>query len=93
MSNRSQSAARARAFQISRYAYRLAIAVVLIVCLVFTPSTAMAQPKKKKEEAAPTKSYVLPYFIVMMLVGVGLMTVCRPGYRKDRPPDKKHDED
>ena len=31
--------------------------------------------------------------IVMMMVSVGLMTVCRPGKRKDRPDDKKVDDE
>jgi uncharacterized membrane protein YadS len=79
--------------RVFRLAHRVAIVVVLIVCLLCT-TPAMAARRKKKEEEAPTKSYVLPYFIVMMLVGVGLMTVCRPGSRKDRADAKKKtDED
>jgi hypothetical protein len=68
---------------------------LLVACLLFTPSTVLAAKKKKQEEAAPTKSYVLPYFIVMMMVGVGLMTIARPGSRKDRLEEKarKSDDD
>lgn len=76
-----------------RGAFRAAIVALLIVAILFVPSSAMAARKKKKEEdAAPTKSYVLPYFIVMMLLGVGLMTVCRPGSRQDRVDDKRRRE-
>jgi hypothetical protein len=61
-------------------ALRVSVTALMIVCLL------LAQPalakKKKKEEEAPTKSYVLPYMVVIMMVSVGLMTVCRPGSRK-----------
>ena len=77
--------------RIARTAYRVTLVAVLIACMLFAPPTAMAA--KKKEEEAPTKSYVLPYFIVMMLTGVGLMTVCRPGSRKDKTDDKKKAND
>ncbi|MEX0978790.1 MAG: hypothetical protein WDZ48_08070 [Pirellulales bacterium] len=76
-----------------RFGHRVAIVALLIACLLFTPSAAMAAKKKKDEPAAPTKSYVMPYFIVMMLVGVGLMTVCRPGSRKDRLDEKAKKKD
>lgn len=75
-----------------RLAHRVLLGALLVSCLLLTPSTALAK-KKKEEEAAPTKSYVLPYLVVMMMVSVGLMTVCRPGKRKDRPDDKKPDEE
>lgn len=75
-----------------RTAQRVVVTLVILGCLVFTPSMALAA-KKKKEEEAPTKSYVGAYFIVMMMVSVGLMTVCRPGKRKDRPDDKKPDDE
>jgi uncharacterized membrane protein YadS len=78
--------------RVFRLAHRVAIVAVLIVCLLFT-APAMAAKKKKGEPAAPTKSYVMPYFIVMMLLGVGLMTVCRPGSRKDRADEKKKNEE
>jgi len=77
-----------RTARIARRVYRAALVAVLIIAMLFTAPVAMAA-KKKKDEPAPTKSYVLPYFIVMMLVGVGLMTVCRPGSRKDKVDEKK----
>jgi hypothetical protein len=64
-----------------RRAARIVVVAFLITCVALaTPAFAA---KKKKEEAAPTKSYVMPYMIVLMLVSVGLMTVCRPGSRKN----------
>jgi hypothetical protein len=75
----------------ARRAYRALLVVLLIVAMLVAAPSAMAQRKKKKEEVdtGPKKSYVLPYFIVMMLAGVGIMTVCRPGSRKDRPEEKR----
>ncbi len=75
-----------------RAAQRVVVTLVIVGCLVLTPSLALAA-KKKKEEEAPTKSYVGAYMIVIMMVSVGLMTICRPGKRKDRPDDKKLNED
>ncbi len=74
-----------------RWSQRMVVAALILSCLSFTPTTALAA-KKKKEEAPPTKSYVLPYMIVMMMVGVGLMTVCRPGKRLERADGKKVEE-
>lgn len=71
---------------------RVTVGVLLIVCLLAAPPAALAQ-KKKKEEAEQEKSYVFSYFIVMVLVGVGLMTVCRPNSRQDAVDKKKTDED
>lgn len=90
--NRLMNAIQHRTFRVTRIAYRALIAALLMGCMLLTPSAAMAR-KKKEEASAPTKSYVLPYFIVMTLLGVGLMTVCRPGTRKDRVDEKmKKDE-
>jgi hypothetical protein len=75
-----------------RVAHGLLMAALVGGCLLLTPATASAA-KKKKEEEAPTKSYVGPYLVVMMMVSVGLMTVCRPGKRKDRPDDKKPEDE
>jgi hypothetical protein len=78
-----------------RRALRITVVAMLIVCLALA-SPALAAKKKKEDEAAPTKSYVVPYMIVLMLVSVGLMTVCRPGSRKnpveENQKKKKSDE-
>jgi hypothetical protein len=89
---REHSVERERAPWYRRVAHGLLMAALVGGCLLLTPATASAA-KKKKEEEAPTKSYVGPYLVVMMMVSVGLMTVCRPGKRKDRPDDKKPDEE
>lgn len=52
-----------------------------------------AAKKKKDEVAAPTKSYVLPYMIVIAVMALGLMTALRPGKRADSPEDKRTDKE
>jgi len=68
---------------------------LLAVVFLLTSPTAMAAKKKKEEPAPETKSYVMPYMIVLTIVGVGLMTVCRPGNRADKANDmhKKDEEE
>jgi hypothetical protein len=45
-------------------------------------------------EEAETKSYTMPYLIVVTMIGLGLMAVCRPSRRADKPDDKfKTEED
>ncbi|REK07482.1 MAG: hypothetical protein DWQ37_21355 [Planctomycetota bacterium] len=68
------------------------VALLALVVAVSMPATAEAQ-KKKKEEEAPTKSYVFPYILVMMITGLGLMTICRPSSRKERVDEKKKEEE
>lgn len=63
-------------------ATRVAVAAFLIVCVLLA-APSLAAKKKKKEDEQPTKSYVLPYMIVITMVSVGLMTICRPGSRQD----------
>jgi hypothetical protein len=69
-------------------AYRAAPWVLSIYFWSLTSPLVLAA-KKKKEEVAPTKSYVVPYMIVIALVSIGLMTVFRPSRRQDKPPDQK----
>ncbi len=66
------------------------MALLVAGTLVAGSSDAYAQKKKKAEEA-PKKSYVFAYTITMMMVSLGLMTVCRPGKRKERPDELKDD--
>ena len=69
--------------------WRRATVLALMVCLVVATSPFVMAAKKKKEEAAkPTKSYTMPYMIVIVLVSVGLMTVARPGRRADKSEQK-----
>jgi hypothetical protein len=86
------NAVRKPALRALRFAHRAAVVILLVACLLVT-SPALAAKKKKEEEGPAKKSYVIPYMVVLMLVSVGLMTVCRPGRRKDRPDEKKKDEE
>jgi hypothetical protein len=69
---------------------KLAVGLLLgAFCCTLAPA-ALAKPKKKEEAAeVETKSYVLPYFIVIMMVAGGLMVVGRPSRRLDSVDDKK----
>ena len=51
-------------------------------------SPVLAAAKKKVVEEAAKKSYTMPYLIVIVLIGVGLMAICRPSSRADKPDDK-----
>lgn len=66
------------------------VALLVAVTLVAGSSEAHAQKKKKEKEAA-TKSYVFAYTLTVMMASLGLMTVCRPGKRKERPDELKED--
>jgi hypothetical protein len=49
------------------------------------------------EQAAKTKegeggSYVLPYALVILGVGLGLLLVCRSSHRRDRARPEQYDE-
>jgi hypothetical protein len=74
--------------------YRLVPLVLAAYLWLLTSPVALAAKKKAAEEA-PTKSYTMPYMIVIVLVGVGLMTVMRPSSRLDQPLDmnKKKEEE
>ncbi len=69
------------------------VALIASLCL-FDTSVSWAAKKKAEAEAAPTKSYVVPYMIVLVLLGGGLMAVCRPSGRHDKMDDmNKKDEE
>ena len=70
---------------------RARVVVVALVLALASVSPAWAAPKK--EEVAATKSYVLPYIIVLGVIGLSLMTICRPSRRKDKPDDRKLDDE
>ena len=74
-----------------RALHRTVVALLVAGCLLMSPSTALAQ-RNKKEPEPETKSYVLPYMIVIMMVSLGLMTICRPSKRKDKPDEIKEEE-
>ena len=62
------------------------------LCLV-SSEPAWAKAKKKEVEEVETKSYVLPYLIVITMVSVGVMTVCRPSRRLDKAEEKVKKEE
>jgi hypothetical protein len=78
----------------SRFA-RQAMWVAMAVYFWSLGSPVLAAAKKKVVEEVEKKSYTMPYLIVIMLIGVGLMTICRPSSRADKPDDtfKKEEED
>lgn len=69
----------------------IAAAYCLAVEVLF-PAMAWAQrgmPEKEEEE----KNWGIPYLLVLIMIGAGIMMVCRPSGRKDdvdkRQVDKK----
>lgn len=66
---------------------RVCVALALGVSLVGgTPSVAEAKPPKKQTvEEAPKKDYAVPWALVSLSIGLGLLLVCRPGRRLDAP--------
>ena len=74
---------------------RHAASLALAVTFWSLGSPALAAAKKKVVEEAETKSYTMPYLIVVMLIGIGLMAVCRPSSRADKPDEtfKKEEEE
>jgi hypothetical protein len=56
----------------------------LALCLALTTAApAWGKPPKEKEPEAE-KSYVMPYFLVILSTAFGVMVVCRPGKRLDK---------
>lgn len=70
-------------------------AFLALTCSMWLMTTDLAWAKraKKELEEAETKSYVVPYMIVIALVAVGLMTVCRPSRRLDKADEKQAKEE
>ena len=75
--------------------YRRATLVLLpVIVWLATSEVALAWAKKKAEPPPETKSYVMPYLIVIVVIAMGLMTVCRPNTPADKLDEKaKKDED
>lgn len=73
---------------------RAAGCLVMAICILLSSATPAAAQKKKKEvEAPPSKSYTVPYMIVLAMLGIGLMTVCRPSSRLEKASDKVKEEE
>jgi len=58
------------------------------VHLFLNVGVVFAQAGKSDEEEA-TKSWVVPYAMVISLVGLGMLAVCRPSQRQAELPLKK----
>lgn len=67
------------------WATRLNVALVTLGAWSVLAGSAWAATKKKAVEAPPEKSYVLPYFLVLLSMGLGIMILCRPGKRASEP--------
>jgi len=52
-------------------------------------SVGVVWAKADDAETEEGKSWVIPYAIVVSLVGLGMLAVCRPGQRKDDLPIQK----
>jgi hypothetical protein len=79
---------------IKNTARRLAVwLLVMTTVVLFTASPAWAKPKKQEQAAPPSKSYVVPYMLVLAMIGVGLMAVCRPANRLEKPDDRMQKEE
>jgi hypothetical protein len=74
------------------FVHRVAPWALAVYFWVLTSPLAWAA-KKKAADVAPTKSYVVPYMIVIALVSIGLMTIVRPGKRLDKALDMKVKEE
>jgi len=79
----------------------LGVLIATSLCLVPAPSALGAKKEHKSRlEEMPAegaggadKSYVLPYFLVGLSMGLGLMAVCRAEKRADKAKKKVVDDD
>ncbi len=68
-------------------------AMTLVMWLAVA-GAAIAAPKKGAEaEAAPTKSYVASYMLVILALGAGMMAVVRPSMRSDKVASRRSDDE
>lgn len=75
--------ARARGF-----AFQAAVVGLAAYFWLLTSPLVWAAAKKKAEAPVETKSYTMPYLIVIMVISMWLMTICRPSRRLDKPDEK-----
>ena len=81
------------AIRLTSFGHRPLVALAVLAIVLASASPAWAKKSKAEAEAQPTKSYVVPYMIVIMFVAVGLMTVCRPSRRADKVEDRHEQDD
>lgn len=72
-------------------ARRLAVglALALAACDLGTAWAAKAAPAAPQPEV---KSYLLPYGLVGLCIALGVMAICRPNSRSDKPRVRARDE-
>jgi hypothetical protein len=75
----------------------LMLAIVLAGSLLTLPGTALAKPKgglnDKILEEDTSKSYTLPYALVVLGIALGVMIVARPGTRLEEAKLRAIDDD
>jgi uncharacterized membrane protein (DUF485 family) len=76
-----------------QFAFRAAVVGLVAYFWLLTSPLVLAAGKKKAEAPAETKSYTMPYLIVIMVISMGLMTICRPSRRADKPEEKRRSEE
>jgi SNF family Na+-dependent transporter len=60
-------------------------------CWLVVHGTVLAQVPPKKEETGGG-SYVLPYMLVLLGIGLGMLCVCRSSGRRDRAKPEQYEE-
>jgi SNF family Na+-dependent transporter len=67
------------------------LAFCTMACWLAVQGMALAQGLPKKEDNGGG-SYVLPYFLLILGVGLGMLLVCRASHRRDRARPESYDE-
>ncbi len=62
---------------------KLKLGLLTALCWTALAGLVLAQEEKKEDAGAP-QPYLLPYVLVLLSVGLGMMIICRPSYREDR---------
>ena len=65
------------------------LAILTLTALLWTAihGAALARggaPKQEDEGGGAASSWTMPYFLVILAVGLGMLAVCRPSRRRDR---------
>lgn len=65
----------------------------LLVLCAMSPAVWAKGPKPSATEESASKDYVMSWVIVGALVGLGLMTLCRPGKREEKVEVNRADDE
>jgi hypothetical protein len=71
-----------------RIRHMIALAAVAVALTLVLTDTAWAKPPAAVKEAPPEKSYIVPYVLVALCLGLGITVVCRPASRTDKEKPK-----